>query len=165
MAELAAMRKWLFVLAMPLLTPCTTTAQGEKVLLGPEDRARHLSQPGMEGPPEPSQLVLRTAVEWDSVWQVLNRNRVEPPALPAPAVDFAHEMVLLAGLGRQASSGWNIRIDSVVMRRDTLRAIIHSLAPQCMAGMVITYPWDAVRVPRSDAVVQFVKRPIIDWCR
>jgi protease stability complex PrcB-like protein len=99
------------------------------------------------------------------VWQTVNRSRVYPPASPAPAVDFTQEMVLLAGLGRQATSGWNIRIDSVVMRRDTMRAIIHSVAPKCMAGMMITYPWDAVRVPRTDAVVQFVKRPTIDWCR
>jgi hypothetical protein len=96
---------------------------------------------------------------------MLNRNRFYPPASPVPAVDFTHEMVVLAGLGRQASSGWNIRIDTVVMRRDTIRVIIHSVAPQCMAGMMITYPWDAVRVPRTDAVVQFVKRPIIHWCR
>jgi hypothetical protein len=159
------MRKWFYVLAMPLLAPCTTTAQGDRVLLGPQDSAQHLSQLGMEGPPEPIQLVLRTAVEWDSVWQAMNRNRVYPPASRVPSVDFTNEMVLLAGLGRQATSGWNIRIDSVVMRRDTMRAIIHSVAPQCMAGMMITYPWDAVRVPRTDAVVQFVKRPTIEWCR
>jgi hypothetical protein len=150
---------------MPLLAPCTTTAQGDQVLLGPQDSARHLSQPGTEGPSEPIQLVLRSAVEWDSVWQMVNRNRVYPLASPAPEVDFDHEMVVLAGLGRQASTGWNIRIDTVVMRRDTMRVIIHSVAPQCMAGMMITYPWDAVRVPRTDAVVQFVKRPIIHWCR
>jgi hypothetical protein len=74
-------------------------------------------------------------------------------------------MVLLVGLGRQPSTGWNIRIDTVVMRRDTLRVIIHSVAPQCIAGMMITYPWDAVRVPRTGEVVQFVKRPIINQCK
>jgi PrcB C-terminal len=119
----------------------------------------------MEGPSEPNQLVLRTAVEWDSVWQALNRNRVDPPNSAVPAVDFTQEMVLLAGLGRQATRGWNIRIDSVVMRRDTMRVIIHSVGPQCMPGVLITHPWDAVRVPRSNAVVQFVKRPFIEWCR
>jgi hypothetical protein len=165
MANLLAIRKWLWVLAMPLLAPCTTTAQEDQVLLDPQDSVQHLNQPGMEGPPEPMQRVLRSAVEWDSVWQVVNRNRVYPPASPAPAVDFSHEMIVLAGLGRQASSGWNIRIDTVVMRRDTMRVIIHSVAPQCMAGVMITYPWDAVRVPRTDAVVQFVKRPTINWCR
>jgi hypothetical protein len=158
------MRKLLLVLVLPVLAPCTTTAQADRVLLLPQDSARHLSQPGMEGPPEPIQLVLRTAAEWDSVWQMVNRSRVYPPAPPAPAVDFAHEMVLLSGLGRQPTSGWNIRIDTVVIRRDTMRVIIHSVAPQCVAGMMITYPWDAVRVPRTDRVVQFVKRPIINRC-
>jgi PrcB C-terminal len=158
------MRKLLYVLALPLLAPCTSTAQADRVLLLPQDSARHLSQPGMEGPPEPIQLVLRTAAEWDSVWQMVNRSRVYPPAPPAPAVDFAHEMVLLSGLGRQPTSGWNIRIDTVVIRRDTVRVIIHSVAPQCIAGMMITYPWDAVRVSRTDRVVQFVKRPIINRC-
>jgi hypothetical protein len=109
-------------------------------------------------------MVLRTAAEWDSVWQVVNRNRVYLPAPPAPTVDFTQEMVLLVGLGRQGSTGWNIRIDTAVTRRDTLRVIIHSVAPQCMAGMMITYPWDAVRVSRTDVVVQFIKRPIIDRC-
>jgi hypothetical protein len=159
------MRKWFYVLAMPLLAPCTTTAQGDRILLGPQDSAQHLSQPGMEGPPEPIQLVLRTAVEWDSVWQAVNRNRVYPPASQVPSVDFTNEMVLLAGLGRQPTTAWNIRIDTVVIRRDTMRVIIHSVAPQCVAGMMITYPWDAVRVPRTDLVVQFVKRPVIDHCR
>jgi PrcB C-terminal len=156
------MRKFLLVLVLPVLAPCTSTAQTDRVLLLPQDSARHLSHPGMEGPPDPVQLVLRTAAEWDSMWQIVNRNRVAPPA---PAVDFAHEIVLLAGLGRQPTAGWNIRIDTVVMRRDTMRVIIHSVAPQCLAGMMISYPWDAVRVPRTDEVVQFVKRPVIDHCR
>jgi hypothetical protein len=159
------MRKSPYVLVLHLLLPLSAAAQADRILLLPQDSARHLTHPGLEGPPAPIHGVLRTAAEWDSVWQLVNRTRVYPPAPPAPAVDFNREMVLLVGLGRQPSTGWNIRIDTVVMRRDTLRVIIHSVAPQCIAGMMITYPWDAVRVPRTGEVVQFVKRPIINQCK
>jgi hypothetical protein len=160
------MRKLVYLLALDLLAAAPEAgAQADKIILLPQDTSRHLAPPGMMGPPAPVHMVLRTAAEWDSVWQAVTRTQVYPPAPPAPMVDFNQEIVLLVGLGRQPSTGWNVRIDTVVTRRDTLRVVIHSVAPQCTAGMMITYPWDAVRVPRTNAAIQFIKRPIVDHCR
>ena len=157
------MRHALSVFALQLVTLSSASSQAPVLL--PADSVRHLSAPGLDGPPESVFTVLRTATDWDSVWAMVHRNQITPALPPAPAVDFTREMVLLAGLGTQGSTGWNIRIDTVVTRRDTLRVIIHSVGPQCIAGMAITYPWDAVRVPRTDGPVQFIRRPTIDYCR
>lgn len=159
------MRHVLWVFALQLFTPFSASAQAYKPVLLPEDSVRHLSAPGLDGPQESVFTVLRTAAEWDSVWAMVHRNQITQTLPAAPAVNFTQEMVLLAGLGTQSTTGWNIRIDTVVTRRDTLRVIIHSVGPQCVAGMSITYPWDAVRVPRTDGPVQFIRRPMIDYCR
>lgn len=159
------MRHVLWVFALQLFTTSSASAQANKPVLLPEDSVRHLSAPGLDGPPESVFTVLRTAAEWDSVWAIAHRNRITQAPQAAPAVDFTREMVLLAGLGTQSSTGWSIRIDTVVTRGDTMRVIIHSVGPQCVAGMAFTYAWDAVRVPRTNGPVQFIRRPMIDYCR
>lgn len=155
----------LWGLLLFLLPLSTARAQADRVILLPQDSARHLTRSYSEGPAEQMNAVLRTAAEWDSVWDLAQRSQAQPSALAAPAVDFTQEMVLLAAAGRSATPGWSIRIDTVVTRTDTLRVIIHAVAPRCLAGMTITYPWDAVRVARNDNVVQFIRRPVVDWCR
>jgi hypothetical protein len=71
-------------------------------------------------------------------------------------------MVLLAGTGARQSSGYAVRFDSVVIRRDTLWAFVGNLAPA--PGAVLgAEPFSAVdvrRMPRFRGPVVWVEEPI-----
>jgi hypothetical protein len=97
------------------------------------------------------------------LWREANDNRLGPPAA-TPMVDFGRDMVVVASLGGQPTTGWEIRIDSVYRVRDTIRVVIGTGAAPCIAGQMVTYPWDAVRVPRDEGPVRFVEYKELGEC-
>lgn len=101
--------------------------------------------------------VIRDEDDWTEI-QVLGRLTVDKTVI----VDFRREMILLAGTGARPSGGYDVRFDSVVVRRDTLWAFIGNAAPP-PAAVLAAEAFSAVevrRAPRFTGPVVFVEDTI-----
>lgn len=112
---------------------------------------------------EGEELVLRNDSELAAAWKTVHAGI---PGNPAPAVDFAQNMVVVLALGQKRTGGYAIRFDSITHASDG--AVVHytvtSPGPGCMTTQMITSPVEAVSVPRVDGTVQFQKSEVIDRC-
>jgi hypothetical protein len=104
----------------------------------------------------PTRTVVRTPDEWATMWAQLVQPSVPPP--PAPTIDFAQEMVIIAALGERPSGGHAITITRVSEAGDgSVDVVVQSRSPgtTCITTSALTQPVDVVRVPRRDGPVRY----------
>ena len=103
-------------------------------------------------------LVIQEAAAWRALWREVVAERTPPPALPA--IDFDHDMVIVAALGRRGTGGYAITIDDVYAEGGRLYAVVRetSPGPGCMTIQAFTAPVTGVRVPRRGAATTFIER-------
>ncbi|HZX96570.1 MAG TPA: protease complex subunit PrcB family protein [Myxococcales bacterium] len=102
---------------------------------------------------QPEHLVVTSQRDWEIEWPHLSGELT-----PAPEVDFAHFMVLVAALGERPTSGYQVTIDDVrTIRNDRLAARILETVPGKGCGLlqVATTPAQAITVPRFAGTVEF----------
>lgn len=106
-------------------------------------------------------LVIRDAAEWERVWGEMTERFGDPP--PAPTVDFAQSMLLVAAMGQRNSGGFSIRIDSVRIANGVARAVVTERSPgnDCVVTGALTQPTDAVLVPRAAQVVWVERSEVV----
>jgi hypothetical protein len=106
--------------------------------------------------PAPLRCVIQDKSEWTEI-RILGRLRLPRTFKGVP---FGQETVLLAGMGPQATSGYDIRFDSVAVRSDTLFAFVRRTAPQ--PGSVLTAgstsPVEVIHIPKHNGPVVFVEQ-------
>jgi VWFA-related protein len=99
------------------------------------------------------QVVVGTAADFEKLW------REHAPGRPAPAVDFAKNMVIAVFLGSRPSSGFAVQITEV--RRDGDGLLVtwaeRRPGPGQISATVMTSPSQIVAVPRVDGTVRFQK--------
>jgi hypothetical protein len=108
---------------------------------------------------EPRRLAIRDDSSWRSFWTTLRENVRKPVLERVPPVDFAREMLIVAVHGED-NGGAGIAIPEVVLRRDTLVAVVVSITgiyPSCRTDARVT-PVAIVRVPRSERPLTFIER-------
>ena len=117
------------------------------------------------GHDQPQTVVVRDRDTWVRVWnQIYARITALPP--PIVEVDFSKEMVVLAALGTQPSSGFEVlftsasEADGVV----TVEVEARSPGPRCVTLTVITSPLDLARVPTRSGTVLFHTTPTVVTC-
>lgn len=105
-----------------------------------------------------TRTVIRDADEWSRFWTQAH-NRVMPQP-PVPAIDFARNVVVAAGMGTRNSGGFSIEIEQVYGADDDVFVVVkeHSPGSGCITTAALTAPVAAVRVPRAGADVSFVER-------
>ena len=136
--------------------------------LHPPDRDSlfHLLHEANSGLNDPVRTVVRDSSSWEDWWRRVTANHRQ--AVPLPPVDFRREMVILVGLGRQRSTGYDVTVVSARHVGATLQLRVQvsllGLGP-CMAGMAVTSPVDIIRIPRSGAVVTFIDESFQQDCR
>ena len=99
--------------------------------------------------------VIRGAPQWAEAWKRANSHMAPVPR--APAVDFTKEMVALAALGEKPSGGHGIEIVAAWRTGGKLRILVATRAPaegQASIAMM-TRPWHAVVLPKSDEPVEW----------
>jgi hypothetical protein len=83
-----------------------------------------------------------------------------------PQIDFERRMVIVAAMGGKPSTGFGIRIDSVLTRGSAVEVHVVLGRPSgCLEGQVFTAPVDIVEVARSGAIVLFRDREITTQCK
>jgi hypothetical protein len=113
---------------------------------------------------EPGLRVVRDRAAWEAEWRALQAGLA---AGPAPAVDFARDMVVVVAAGEQSSGGHRVRVDGTSPGPDgTLVVHVTRTAPGpgCMSTMAITSPVDVVRVPRAAGAVRANTRTVAEPC-
>ena len=103
---------------------------------------------------EPRRIVVRDAVEWRALWAAH-----AGPAEPAPAVDFAADMVAAVFAGERPTPGYEIEIGETRLEGAVLAIVISEVPPArgMMAAQVIVSPFHIVRLPRHEGEVRFVE--------
>lgn len=95
------------------------------------------------------QLVISDAAAWTTLWsQLVSGHR---PVPDAPVVDFSQDVVLFTTMGAQPTGGYSTSILSATESgggRVVVEIVETSPGPSCGGVEVITYPADAVTIPR-----------------
>ncbi len=109
-----------------------------------------------------SRLVIRTRDEFTKLWtQLLGTSSYRPPP---PEVDFSREMLVVAAMGEQPSSGYEIVIDGACEVDNRVEVFVRSMsfAKCAMQAMVVTAPVDIVRLPQTQLPVVFQETEVSD---
>ena len=102
-------------------------------------------------------LVVKNQDQYNEFWKQL----IAPIAPgkwipPMPEIDFSKEMLVVSAMGPRPSTGYGTVIDGACEADGQLEIFISTLDVQCGAALaVITYPADAVLMPRSDLPIVF----------
>jgi hypothetical protein len=104
--------------------------------------------------PDSIRHVIRDLDSWGSIWAQATRGQASAP--PLPPVDFSRSIVLLVGAGRMRT-GDQIHVDSIGTRDGRLVAVVRTTV-DCHSIPNTAYPFEIVRVKRSDRPVVFVER-------
>lgn len=114
--------------------------------------------------PHRARLVIRDRDEFDEFWGKLFRFVSEKPALPE--IDFAREMIIVAAMGQQPSTGYHILIDGACEVDNQLEVSVRSTNfSKCGQFPVETAPADIVRLPKTDLPVTFRETEITADCK
>lgn len=116
------------------------------------------------GLPEEIALVVRDEASWRTLWDRMVQGIHPHPA--TPAADFDREMLLVAGMGRQPTGGYWIRIERVADIGNSLVASVlrTSPGPSCGVTMAQSRPTDIVRLRRSEKPVRWSIRDRVQQC-
>jgi uncharacterized membrane protein len=103
---------------------------------------------------EPRRTVVRDAVEWRALWAAH-----AGPAVPAPPVDFATDMVAAVFAGERPTPGYEIEIGDTRPEGTALAIVVSEVPPTggMMAAQVIVSPFHLVRLPRHEGEVRFIE--------
>jgi len=117
---------------------------------------------------DPFRVVVRDRDTWLDVWkriyQVVPSNGAYPEL---PEIDFSREMVVVAAMGQQPSSGYAIIIDGAYERDDRLEVVVKSvLNVKCGAVLTVeTSPIDIGRLPKIERPVVFHDIEVVPDCK
>lgn len=119
--------------------------------------------------PDQIRTVVRDRNSWIDLWKRMHSvdpSHPDPNLPPAPEIDFSREMLIVAGMGNQPSSGFAVFIDAAYERGPALIAVVRSVSPgrNCGVATVITSPVDIVRVTRTGLPVTFRETSILSQC-
>jgi hypothetical protein len=107
------------------------------------------------------QVVVRDNAAYQDLWR--RATSAQSNAVPAPAVDFSRDMVVMVAGGRMPPAD-QIHVDSVGVRREStasgqprdVLAVVYSVREACSKLNGVAFPVDIVRVQRYAGEVRFV---------
>lgn len=164
------MRALLLVLAVaPFVTTACARAQtptdGTTPQTVPEGATELTAEPVEEvvnrfysGIADRRREVIRTPEDWRAFWTEFTVLQQPPP--DAPIIDFDHQMVIVATMGRQTTGGHLITIPAVHEHEGELFVEVVEVSPGagCMTTQALTAPATAIKVEARDDPVMFVER-------
>ena len=103
-------------------------------------------------------LVIKNRDEFSNFWKRLTAH--VPPGgwvPPRPEIDFSKEMVVVAAMGARPTSGYWTIIDGACEAGGQVQVFVSNVEDATCSGRfpAVTYPADAIRLPRSDLPIVF----------
>lgn len=156
--------------AFGLVAACAATLSAQEAPQGarPVPLARFRTAPtaftSYSGLADSAALVVRDSATWRDVWRRINAPFLPPP--PEPAIDFAHEMVVVAALGRRPSGGYDVVIEDAHADDDSIDVDlrISNPSPGCPVTSEVTEPVDLARIPITQHTFRFRYRTVTVPC-
>jgi hypothetical protein len=102
--------------------------------------------------------VIKNQDEYNEFWKQLTAPILPGNRVPTmPEIDFSKEMLIVSANGRRPSSGYWTMIDGACEVDGQVEIFVSNVEDARCGGVftVITYPADAVRIPRTDLPVVF----------
>ena len=118
----------------------------------------------------PLRLTIKNRDEFSDYWKQLT-SRVPPGQWvpPLPEIDFSKEIIVAAAMGARPTSGYLTVIDGACEVDGNVEVFVSNVEDvSCMGqATVITYPADAVRIPRTDLPIVFRETQIgcTEWAK
>lgn len=114
--------------------------------------------------------VIKSRDEFSEFWKGLAGPVASSQLVPPlPEIDFSKEMIVVAVMGQRPTSGYWNAIDGACEVDGKLEVFISSVEDPSCIGVTgsLTYPADAVRLPRSDLPVVFreTQIPCKQWAK
>ena len=113
-------------------------------------------------------LVIRDRDTWHEIWKrVYQHNPSNGPYPALPEIDFSREMVIVAAMGQQPTTGYAVIIDGAYERNDRLEVIVTSVISSKCGGQytIVTSPIDIVRLPKIQRPVVFREIEVEPDCK
>lgn len=98
--------------------------------------------------------VVKDLAAWRDVWNTATSTQPSPPR--RPVIDFNESMVVVVAAGRMSPGDW-IRVDSAGERNNLFKVYVRTVV-ECQRFRADAYPFEIVRVRRSDAPIDWVDR-------
>lgn len=138
-------------LVLALACACIRARKTER----PPDAPRSIAYGYHTGLATPAHAVIRTVDEWIETWSRHHSNVI--PCPPLPRIDFTREMVLFVAVGQRPTGGYGVRITRTRIEGGEMVAEARETRPPAGAivPMVVSQPYEFVRVPRFDGNVVF----------
>lgn len=110
-----------------------------------------IAQGASSGITEPRDVVVRTAADWQALWQL--HSAADRP----PAVDFSSSMVVGVFLGSRPTAGYQLEIARLLAHggQITVEYAERRPPPGGLTAQVFTAPFHLIAVSRDSRVVQF----------
>jgi hypothetical protein len=102
-------------------------------------------------------LVIKNRDEFNNFWKQLNSRVVSGQSSP-PEIDFSKEMIVVVAMGERPTSGYWTYIDGACEVDGQVEVFVSTVEGGGKCGAVftvLTYPADAVRLPRTDLPIVF----------
>lgn len=114
---------------------------------------------------EPARLLIRDPRQFADVWAKAWSGM--PPMPPLPSVDFTSSVVIVVAMGGQATGGYAIEVKRITAEGDRLIVNVESVMPGagCAVTLMLTQPFDIVRVPVRASSAEFFERAVVRVCR
>ncbi len=104
-------------------------------------------------------VVIRDETAWNSLWMEHKKNLASDTTVPVPAVDFSKEMVIAVFLGVRPTGGFSVSVTGISIPESAggLSVSVEEVKPGrgCVVPMMITYPYQIVRLARIEGPVVF----------
>ena len=103
-------------------------------------------------------LVIRDQASWERTWlEIVGSLR---PIPPAPVIDFANDVAIVAAMGTKNTGGYAIDIEDVHLMDGDVWVSVHETSPgqRCIVTAAFSHPVDVAVVPRFEGKATFVER-------
>jgi len=101
--------------------------------------------------------VILDETAWSRFW--MEHKKTAPSDATPPAVDFSKEMVIAIFLGGRPTGGFSVSVAEISIPESAggLSVNYEEIKPgrRCIVPMVITYPYQIVRLARNEGTVVF----------
>ena len=81
-------------------------------------------------------------------------------------VDFNRYIVIAVFMGAKTSGGYSITVDKIIEKSDKITVYINEISPgkNCITTDAITYPFELIKIPKTDKKIIFKTRGITKDC-
>jgi hypothetical protein len=112
----------------------------------------------------PQRMVIRDEATWETVWAELEGPSTN--AMPIPQIDFTRNMILVATLGTKPTAGYTVSLGPTYETDTQVTTYVQKTSPgkKCGTAEMVTHPFSAASLPRSDLVVKFVETEEVKDC-